>query len=116
MHLSTLLTYLALASTTGWAQYTLQQDYFEGGNFLDQFTFFTGEDPTKGFVDYVDQPTAQSAGLASSRGSSVYLGVNSRDTTTTGRQSVRLTSKQSYQSGLVILDLGHMPGGICGTW
>jgi hypothetical protein len=33
-----------------------------------------------------------------------------------GRASVRLTSKKSYNNGLVILDLAHMPGGICGTW
>jgi hypothetical protein len=33
-----------------------------------------------------------------------------------GRASVRLTSKKSYNHGLVILDLAHMPGGICGTW
>jgi beta-glucanase (GH16 family) len=29
---------------------------------------------------------------------------------------VRLTSKNSYTHGLVILDLAHMPGGVCGTW
>lgn len=33
-----------------------------------------------------------------------------------GRNSVRLTSKASYNTGLVILDLAHMPGSICGTW
>jgi hypothetical protein len=33
-----------------------------------------------------------------------------------GRQSVRLTSKKSYTHGLIVLDLSHMPGGICGTW
>ena len=33
-----------------------------------------------------------------------------------GRASVRLTSEKSYNHGLVILDLAHMPGGICGTW
>ena len=33
-----------------------------------------------------------------------------------GRASVRITSKKSYNHGLIILDLGHMPGGICGTW
>jgi hypothetical protein len=33
-----------------------------------------------------------------------------------GRASVRLTSKKSYNHGLVMLDLAHMPGGTCGTW
>ena len=36
--------------------------------------------------------------------------------TGSGRASVRLTSQKSYNHGLVILDLAHMPGGICGTW
>ncbi|KAK0260157.1 hypothetical protein LTR35_018029 [Friedmanniomyces endolithicus] len=34
------------------------------------FTFFTGHDPTNGFVDYVDQPTVNSTGLIESTWSS----------------------------------------------
>lgn len=33
-----------------------------------------------------------------------------------GRSSVRLTSNKAYDSGLIIADIEHMPGGICGTW
>ena len=34
-----------------------------------------------------------------------------------GRNSVRITSKKSYNAGsLIILDLSHMPGSVCGTW
>ncbi len=33
-----------------------------------------------------------------------------------GRKSVRITSKASFTHGLIISDIGHMPGGICGTW
>lgn len=33
-----------------------------------------------------------------------------------GRDSVRVSSKKSYNHGLIILDLDHMPGGACGTW
>lgn len=33
-----------------------------------------------------------------------------------GRDSVRLTSKASYTHGLVIIDLAHMPGSVCGSW
>lgn len=29
---------------------------------------------------------------------------------------MRITSNRSYNHGLFILDLAHMPGGICGTW
>lgn len=33
-----------------------------------------------------------------------------------GRDSVRLQTKKAYQHGLFITDMGHMPGGVCGTW
>lgn len=32
--------------------------------FFSGFTFFTGEDPTNGFVQYMDEATADSTGLA----------------------------------------------------
>jgi hypothetical protein len=35
---------------------------------------------------------------------------------TIGRGSVRIESKKRYNRGLFIVDLKHMPGGICGTW
>lgn len=115
MGLAKLLFCLALTSATCYAQYTLQTDFFQG-NFFDQFTFWDTADPTQGFVQYVDQATAQSAGLIKQNGNQVILAVDSTSTTSTGRQSVRLTSKQIYQSGLIIIDLAHMPGSICGTW
>lgn len=34
-----------------------------------------------------------------------------------GRNSVRLNSKKHYDAGsLIVLDIAHMPGSICGTW
>lgn len=42
---------------------------------------------------------------------------NKYASTSSGRPSVRLTSKNSYSAGTaIILDVAHMPGGICGTW
>lgn len=38
-----------------------------------------------------------------------------RDTSSTGRNSVRVTSKTQYESGLFIFDVKHTPHG-CGTW
>ena len=42
------------------------------------------------------------------------------DSTTTasgrGRNSIRISSKKSYNHGLFVLDLAHMPAGACGTW
>lgn len=33
-----------------------------------------------------------------------------------GRDSVRLESKETYDSGLLIADIEHMPGTTCGVW
>jgi len=33
-----------------------------------------------------------------------------------GRQSIRIESKNTYNQGLIIADIAHMPGSICGTW
>jgi hypothetical protein len=39
-------------------------DMYKGQTFLDGWDFFTGSDPTNGLVNYVDNNTASSAGLA----------------------------------------------------
>ncbi|RMD40063.1 hypothetical protein DV735_g5059, partial [Chaetothyriales sp. CBS 134920] len=112
---ATLLTLSGLASV-GTAQYVLQDDY-SPDSFFSMFDFFTDTDPTKGYVTYVDQSTASSASLISTSDNTVYMGVDHTNVASgSGRQSVRITSKKSYDTGLVILDLEHMPGSICGTW
>lgn len=35
---------------------------------------------------------------------------------TQGRASIRIESKKTYTHALIISDIAHMPGGICGTW
>jgi hypothetical protein len=42
--------------------------------------------------------------------------LNSADGGDIGRESVRLEGKKDYNHGLFVLDIKHMPGGICGTW
>ena len=65
----------------------------------------------------MDQATAQNNGLIATSNGSVYMGVDSTNIASgSGRASVRVASKKSYNHGLIILDLAHMPGGICGTW
>jgi len=115
MSFSTLI--LALFVGLSVAGYTLEDDYLSGGNFFDQFTFFTDSDPTGGFVQYVDHSTASNSGYINASSSAVYIGTDYTNVaSSSGRESVRITSNKAYDSGLVILDLGHMPGGICGTW
>ena len=88
---------------------------------------YTEADPTHGFVNYVDRPTAQQSGLISASDSSpVHIGVDHTNTYDgninywgvdgVGRPSVRLESKNDYNHGLIIADILNMPGGVCGTW
>jgi hypothetical protein len=69
-------------------------------------------------VNYVNRDTAQSNGLINASSSNgVYIGVDHTNTANKpGRNSVRLESTTTYKHGLVILDLAHMPGSVCGTW
>jgi hypothetical protein len=96
--------------------YTLKAT-FDHTNFFSQMTFFTGGDPTGGYVDYLTQSAAQSAGLINTNNNQIYMGV---DYTTlnpsAGRASVRVSSNAVWTHGLFIADIAHMPGGICGTW
>lgn len=68
-------------------------------------------------MDYVDQATAESLNLTYTDSSVAVLRVDSSDTstTTTGRKSVRVTSKTQYNKGLFIFDVKHSPFG-CAQW
>ena len=75
------------------------------------------DDPTHGYVNYVDQANAQSQGLISTSNGVVTIKSDStRVGSGRGRDSVRVTSTKQYTHGLVILDLEHMPGSACGIW
>lgn len=116
MHvLSTLTQALSLWAPLAAAAYTLQDDYGTDTTFFDKFSFFTGSDPTHGFVKYVDRGTAQNTGLIKADGT-IYMGVDYTNAAPGGRQSVRISSNKVYNHGLFILDLAHMPGSICGAW
>jgi len=88
-----------------------------GWGFYDQFDFWTSGDPTHGHVKFVDRGTAQNTGLISVNGNGqVYMGVDHNNNAPNGRPAIRLTSKMSFTTGMVILDLDHMPGSVCGSW
>ncbi|KAJ5106257.1 hypothetical protein N7456_002932 [Penicillium angulare] len=118
MHvLSTLLPSLGLFAQLSTAAYTLLDDYGTDSTFFDKFSFYTDDDPTEGYVTYVDQSTATTDGLISASNGAVYIGVDNTNVASgSGRSSVRLTSTATYNEGLVILDLEHMPGSVCGSW
>ncbi|OXV11258.1 hypothetical protein Egran_00985 [Elaphomyces granulatus] len=72
------------------------------------------------FVQYVDQDTAELYGLINitSRGS-IYLGVDYMSTLgggNNGRKSVRIESIPAFTQGLLVADIEHMPGSVCGAW
>jgi hypothetical protein len=92
-------------------------DTYNSNNFFSAFSFYTGGDPTHGFVNYQSQSSAQNQGLISTDNGQVYMGV---DHTTYnpagGRNSVRVSSNKAYTHGLFIADISHMPGSVCGVW
>lgn len=81
-------------------------------------------DPTEGSVNYLSRAAGEAAGLVYVENNQVYLGVDyqkvapslGRGTKLHARDSVRLESKQTFGSGLVIADIAHMPGTACGVW
>jgi len=96
--------------------YTLTDNYVPN-NFFNNFNFDTENDPTHGYVNYVNEATAQSKGYIKND-TTVYMGCDHTSNVASGargRDSVRITSKKAWNSGLFIIDLSHMPFG-CGTW
>ncbi|KAL2758658.1 glycoside hydrolase family 16 protein [Sodiomyces alcalophilus JCM 7366] len=130
----TILT-LALALAAPWhslatsttRRYTLKETY-NYQNFFDKFNFFesrygTGNyndvDPTWGYINYRNRADAEALGLIRTVGTDVYIGVDHTSVTQypgTGRSSVRLESKQTYNKGLFIARFSHLPKPVCGTW
>lgn len=95
-------------------------EQWQGRHFLDYFNFHVGSDPTNGFVNYLDKSAAEQAGLVKYTDSgSIHLGVDHTTRLSTsgpGRNSVRIGTKKYYGQSLIVADIAHMPGSICGTW
>ncbi|KAL2890522.1 putative endo-1 3(4)-beta-glucanase [Ceratocystis lukuohia] len=89
---------------------------FNETNFFDEFQFFNEDDPTHGYVQYVDYQTAQKGGYAKLEDDSVYLGADHVALNPpNGRMSTRVTSKKAFKQALIIGDIAHMPEGP-GIW
>jgi hypothetical protein len=107
--------------------YQLEQS-FDYTNFFDNFDFFTSNfdtgnyndvDPTSGYVNYRNRSDAESLGLIATQGTEMYIGVDhasTLDPNGKGRNSVRLESKNSFDSGLIIASFSHLPQPVCGAW
>ncbi|TRM64697.1 concanavalin A-like lectin/glucanase domain-containing protein [Schizophyllum amplum] len=96
--------------------YTLK-DKFDSDNLLDEFEFWSSEDPTHGSVNYLDKDAATNKGLAYVDNGVVVLAVDDTNWVASGanRDSVRISSKSNYDNGLFIADFEAMPWG-CSVW
>jgi hypothetical protein len=95
--------------------YTMQYNY-SGPTFFDNWSFYTDNDPTHGYVNYISEAQARTEGLISAVAGKVIIG--SDDTKVAsgrGRDSIRLNSMKTWNAGLFLMDLSNMPAG-CGTW
>jgi len=87
-----------------------------GASFFNGWDFWSEADPTHGIVNYLDMNDAQTAGLIGvNSAGNVLMKVDTTETVSGNRKSIRIQSKNTYTGGLLILDAVHMPAG-CGTW
>jgi hypothetical protein len=97
--------------------YTLDIKY-EGENFFTEWNFFTEKDPTQGLVNYLSKKEATYHGLATVQddNSTIFAVDSTNDLPlNTKRNSIRISTKKTFNSGLFIADFTSMPYG-CATW
>ncbi|KKK21763.1 hypothetical protein ARAM_001696 [Aspergillus rambellii] len=115
-----------IVGTVKWSELSRYPDYsplnyrlvdtYAGTSFFDQFHYFSDPDPTYGFVQYVNESTALALNLTYATDLSATIKVDTtRKNPISGRQSVRIESKATYDTGLFLFDILHSPYG-CGTW
>ncbi|KAJ9480240.1 Glycoside hydrolase [Pseudozyma hubeiensis] len=105
----------ALASTASAATWT-QSAVVKGNDFFNDFEWFTDKDPTNGLVNYQSQSNARAQNLSFVDADDHFvMAVSTVPTALEGRNSVRITSKQSYSDGVYVLNVTHVPLG-CATW
>lgn len=97
--------------------YTLVADYSES-SFFDGFVTFTGADPTHGKVNYTDMAFAANQGYLAynyheqDNMTRARIGVDNVEQAASGRNSVRLTSRKTFNAGtLLVADINHIPVG-----
>lgn len=101
----------------------MRTDSYVGQDFFDKWEFFHEADPSNGLVDYVDYDAAVHSHMVGASANEVFM---SADTVTVldstndltggkGRRSLRLESFKTFQSGLFVIQVKHIPTG-CGIW
>lgn len=85
-----------------------------GSSFFGGWDFFEGPDPTDGNVTFVSKSTATNSNLAYVRSDgSVVIKVDNTTALPVGttRNSVRISTRATYTTALMIFDVLHMPWG-----
>jgi len=86
-----------------------------GQEILD-WNYFTGPDPTNGYVYYASKQQASDWKYTYVQNNQTWIRSDYTSVASgSGRGSVRLTSPQTYTKGIFIFDVQHMPFGM-GTW
>ncbi|TDL28057.1 hypothetical protein BD410DRAFT_894166 [Rickenella mellea] len=94
------------------------KDTFIGQDFMHGFNWETFDDPTHGRVNFVNQSVAVQANLSFASATSFIMradDLNVVPPSARGRNSVRITSHNSYADSMIVVDVKHIPEG-CGTW
>jgi len=105
----------AAAVSLARSEYVLETTFGgKGDDFFSHFNYFTSGDPTHGFVDF----QGPGAGLTEQDQSGVtFLKTDTtQNSGNNGRKAIRLHSKQNWSKGLFIIDFGHIPASVCGSW
>lgn len=133
--LASLCLSLRVALCYNGTNFTLSNTWVGNAFLSNDWIWFTDPDPTNGRVRYVSQEEAIQEGLAygaffSSLSESVehisesvinsvfFMRAddeNILDSTGPGRNSIRITSQESWADAIYVLDVLHMPEG-CSTW
>jgi len=97
-------------------KYTLK-DFYQGNSFLSDWEFYTEPDPTNGYVNFQSREDAIQNNLAVVNNGKAIFSVDDITELPPGgmRNSIRITSPNTYSGGVFIADFEAMPYG-CGVW
>lgn len=89
---------------------------FVGTDFFSGWSFWTAKDPSRGSVKYVGFTEAVQARMINATPARVYIGADTAGIATEeGRRSVRIESRATYNEGLFVATIDHVPTG-CSLW
>ena len=84
--------------------YSLSDNY-QGNDFITQFDFFTADDPTHGYVNYVNSTVAKKNDLVQVSGTNFTMRADDQavpSASARGRDSVRITSQKAYNTHVAV--------------